>query len=67
MDLASAENQPEQMSESEQATCVWKIVLTNNLNGVGTSFNPDGLPLSAFRCLHCNGVESQCTMYVNES
>ncbi len=43
--------------------CVWKVVIKNNFCGEGTSFDPENLTTSAFRCLTCDGFACDCRSY----
>ncbi len=45
--------------------CVWKIVISDNLRGKGTSFNPTRLGMIAARCLSCNGFAGDCDSYAS--
>ena len=46
-----------------RTVCIWKLVLLDNLQGRGTSFDPSRLTPLAFRCLRCDGFAGNCRMY----
>ena len=61
-------NESGRMSGEGQAgdapRCVWKRILMDNMEGVGTSFNPTNLLLSARRCLRCAGFSVECRSFL---
>lgn len=42
--------------------CVWKETYLNNVNGLGTTFDPKAPPA----CAECDGFDDECKNYVRE-
>lgn len=44
--------------------CTWKATLNDNLQGKGTSFDPQNLTKTQEKCYYCNGFNYECKNYI---
>ncbi len=47
-----------------ESRCLWKKVITDSLNGNGTSYDAENLSILQYKCSKCSGFNQKCIVYL---